>query len=143
MSRKHHYLKAEDYYESRSIGSKARSDKYCSHCGSIIPKGEPHTIHTFYPEFNAYPTHNCCNDDFKASLLTEEDIKIAKAVHEDYASVIRDAVENDEVVYLVLDKPLSKLQAVKDVKELLNVGLKTAKDIVDEVHRIYLPKGNS
>jgi hypothetical protein len=26
---KHDYLKKEDYYESREVGTRARSDKYC------------------------------------------------------------------------------------------------------------------
>ena len=143
MSTKHSYLREEDYYESRSIGSRARSDKRCEHCGLYILAGDPHTVHIFYPEFTAYPTHNHCNDAFKSSLLTQKDIDEAKTIYEDFASIIRNAVENDEVIHLVLDNPLAKLQAVKEVKELLNVGLKMAKDIVDEVHRIYLPKGNS
>ena len=46
----------EEYYESRSVGTKARSDKTCVQCGKIIPKGTPHVMHHFYPEFEAYAT---------------------------------------------------------------------------------------
>jgi hypothetical protein len=65
---KHEYLKREDYYEARSVGTKARSNKMCVHCGKNIPKGEPHTMHHFYPEFDAYPTHKNCSDKFIKSL---------------------------------------------------------------------------
>ena len=54
--KKHEYLKEEDYYESRSVG-KGRTDKTCEHCGKTIPKGSPHEVHHFYPEFESYPTH--------------------------------------------------------------------------------------
>lgn len=67
--KKHEYLTDEDYYESRSVGTKARSDKQCTHCGKIIPKGEPHEMHHFYPEFTAYPTHKDCINDFMKSLI--------------------------------------------------------------------------
>lgn len=65
---KHEFLLEEDYYESKSVGTKARSDKWCNHCGKQIPKGIPHDIHHFYPEFNAYPTHKECSEDFIESL---------------------------------------------------------------------------
>lgn len=65
---KHEYLRSEDYYESRSVGTKARSDKTCEHCGKNIPKGEPHKMHHFYPEFDAYATHEKCSDAFIESL---------------------------------------------------------------------------
>ena len=67
--KKHEYLKEEDYYETRSIGTKARTDKTCEHCGENIPKGEPHETHKFYPEFSVYATHINCTEDFKKSLL--------------------------------------------------------------------------
>lgn len=62
------YLKKEDYYESKSIGTKARSNKVCVHCNTVIPQGEPHQMHHFYPEFDAYATHTRCTDDFIAKL---------------------------------------------------------------------------
>ena len=65
---KHEYLEREYYYESRSVGTRAKSDKICEHCGQIIPKGEPHKMHYFYPEFNAYPTHDRCCESFMESL---------------------------------------------------------------------------
>lgn len=68
----HEYLKAEDYYENRPVG-KGKSDKPCRHCDKIIPKGIPHDVHYFYPEFNAYPTHKECSDKFGESLRTEEE----------------------------------------------------------------------
>lgn len=67
-NKKHEYLKSEEYYESRSVGTKARSSKTCKHCWKDIPKGEPHDVHHFYPEFNAYPTHTKCTKDFIDSL---------------------------------------------------------------------------
>lgn len=67
----HDYLKKEDYYESRNIG-KGRRAKTCEHCGGNIPVGEAHTMHHFYPEFEAVPTHNRCNDAFLASLLPND-----------------------------------------------------------------------
>lgn len=134
---KHEYLQEEDYYESRGVGTRARGDKWCAHCGQKIPKGEPHTVHSFYPEFASYPTHDRCNQDFKASLRTpaddEEELKVTTA----YAKVVDDALENDELVFMVRDLGQSKLQAVKNVKDQLGIGLKQAKDIVDKIHEIY------
>jgi len=65
---KHEYLKSEDYYEARSVGTKARSSKTCEHCGRNIPKGKPHDMHHFYPEFHAYATHLKCSQPFIKSL---------------------------------------------------------------------------
>ena len=50
-------LNSEEYYENRKINS-GRSNKTCCFCGKNIPKGQPHTMHHFYPEFYAYPTHD-------------------------------------------------------------------------------------
>jgi len=69
---KHEYLREEDYYESRSI-QKGRTDKYCEGCHKTIPKGMPHLMHHFYPEFDAYATHVECEQIFKDSLITEDD----------------------------------------------------------------------
>lgn len=68
----HEYLEEKDYYESRSVGTKARSSKTCVHCNKTIPKGTPHIMHHFYPEFEAYPTHKGCETEFMKSLLTDE-----------------------------------------------------------------------
>ena len=68
LSGKHEYLKEEDYYESRSVGTKARSDKTCEHCGKTIKQGTPHEMHHFYPEFASYATHKECVEAFKKSL---------------------------------------------------------------------------
>jgi hypothetical protein len=65
---KHEYLKREDYYENRPVGTGGRKDKWCSHCGGPIDKGIPHDVHHFYPEFTAYPTHTECTEAFKKSL---------------------------------------------------------------------------
>lgn len=65
---KHEYLKSENYYESRSVGTKAHSSKTCEYCGKNIPKGEPHEVHHFYPEFATYPTHTKCVKNFMKSL---------------------------------------------------------------------------
>lgn len=54
---KHEYLERENFYETRSVGKKGRITKMCAHCGKDIPKGQPHDVHHFYPEFEAYPTH--------------------------------------------------------------------------------------
>lgn len=58
--KKHEYLKEDMYYESHSVGTKARSDKTCEHCGKSINKGVPHMNHKFYGEdgdWPTYPTH--------------------------------------------------------------------------------------
>lgn len=65
---KHECLKKEDYYETRGVGTKARSDKWCEHCGKVIPKGEPHDMNHFYPEFEAFATHIGCTKEFLESL---------------------------------------------------------------------------
>ena len=74
-AKKHEYLTKEDYYESQSVGTKARSDKICEHCGKSIPKGQPHTVHKFYGdgEYPSYPTHKGCDDEFVKSLRDEND----------------------------------------------------------------------
>ena len=65
---KHEYLKKEDYYEARSVGTKAHSSKICEFCNKNIPKGTPHDMHHFYPEFTAYATHKACSSKFIKSL---------------------------------------------------------------------------
>ena len=70
---KHEYLMADEFYETRSVGTRARSDKYCEHCGNKIKKGTPHEMAHFYPEFNSYALHKECVEPFMASLRTEED----------------------------------------------------------------------
>lgn len=50
-------LDSEDYYESRTV-TKGKSDKTCCFCGKTIPRGQPHTVHKFYPEFQSYNTHD-------------------------------------------------------------------------------------
>ena len=67
--KEHEYLCEEDYYESRSVGTKARSNKTCEFCGETIIKGIPHKLHHFYPEFKSYPTHIDCEKPFKISLI--------------------------------------------------------------------------
>lgn len=69
--KKHECLRYEDYYESRTV-SKGRSDKTCEHCGKSIPIGMKHDMHHFYPEFESYPVHLECSDDFLNSLITNE-----------------------------------------------------------------------
>lgn len=71
--KKHEYLRYKDYYECRGIGTRARNDKVCNHCGQYIPQGVPHDMHHFYPEFDAVPVHKECHDDFMASLIREGD----------------------------------------------------------------------
>lgn len=63
----HEYLELNDHYEIRDV-NKGRNDKYCEHCGKLIPKGMPHSMHYFYPEFDSYPVHKTCNEGFMASL---------------------------------------------------------------------------
>jgi len=65
---KHEYLTKEEFYETNNVGTKARGDKQCEHCGELIPKGEPHHVHIFYPEFSAFATHSRCSAKFLASL---------------------------------------------------------------------------
>lgn len=67
-NKKHEYLKAEDYYENRPVGTRGKKMKTCRHCENVIAAGEPHDVHHFYPEFDAYPTHTKCTKDFIDSL---------------------------------------------------------------------------
>lgn len=62
------HLKKEDFYEFNKVGTRARSDKTCTCCGNIIPKGQPHLVAKFYPEFMSYPIHEDCKDDFMSKL---------------------------------------------------------------------------
>ena len=134
MEKKHEYLKYEDHYETRDVGTKARSSKRCEHCGLEIPKGTPHTMHHFYPEFDSYPVHKECNDAFMASLLTEEDIKKREREEDnDRINLINNALENDELVLKVRDVLPAKLSAIKIVKDILLCNLSTAKEIVDAI----------
>lgn len=73
MTKKHEFLKIDDFYETRSVGTRARSDKHCSHCGKTIVKGTPHEMAHFYPEFESEALHKECVDPFMESLLTEEE----------------------------------------------------------------------
>jgi hypothetical protein len=66
--KKHEYLLEEEFYEFNHIGTKARSDKWCGHCGKIIPKGEPHLVSKFYPEFEGPAIHTNCEEEFLKSL---------------------------------------------------------------------------
>lgn len=66
---KHEYLKHSDYYAMRSVDTRAKSDKTCKHCGKNIPRGDPHDMHHFYPEFEVYATHTECSKLFINSLL--------------------------------------------------------------------------
>lgn len=128
----HEYLREEDYYESRSVGTKARSDKTCEHCGQKIPKGTPHLTHHFYPEFDAYPTHLECDAPFRASLIPENMPTESRFTPEEQ-KIINDALENDELMLQAseyIDGGF-KLQAVKYIKDTLNIGLVLAKGIVD------------
>jgi len=131
MADKHDYLRQEDYYESRSVGSKACSDKRCEHCGGTIPKGEPHTVHTFYPEFSAYPTHDRCSKAFEESLLTDADF--LTDVDEDYITMVNTALENDELVLNVKSMCPSQLSAVKFVLKTLHCDVDCARDIVERI----------
>ena len=36
--KKHEYYQAKDFYEFRSVGTRAQSDKWCGHCGKTITK---------------------------------------------------------------------------------------------------------
>lgn len=65
---KHEYLLEEEFYEFQHIGTRARSDKRCGHCGENIPKGTPHLVAKFYPEFEGPAIHKECKDNFLKSL---------------------------------------------------------------------------
>lgn len=65
---KHEYYKEEDFYEFVRVGTRARSDKWCGHCGEKIPKGEPHLMAKFYPEFEGPAIHEKCEQNFLKSL---------------------------------------------------------------------------
>ena len=66
---RHEYLKSENYYESKHVGTRAKGDKTCECCFEVIKKGTPHLMHHFYPEFQAYATHIECENAFKESLI--------------------------------------------------------------------------
>jgi hypothetical protein len=66
--KKHEYLLEEEFYEFVRVGTRARSDKRCGHCGKVIPKGEPHLISKFYPEFEGPAIHIDCQKEFLESL---------------------------------------------------------------------------
>lgn len=65
---KHEYLKKEDYYENKAVGTRGKKIKLCNHCGEKIEPGIPHDVHHFYPEFQSYPTHKECTKEFMESL---------------------------------------------------------------------------
>lgn len=65
--KEHEYLLKEDHYEIKHI-QRGRVDKTCECCGKLIPIGEPHDMHKFYPDFRAYPVHEGCHDKFMKSL---------------------------------------------------------------------------
>ena len=65
---KHEFYQAEDFYEFQSVGTRARSDKVCGHCGGLIKKGTPHLMAKFYPEFEGPAIHKNCEKEFLESL---------------------------------------------------------------------------
>jgi len=71
----HEHLQEEMYYEQHSVGTGARSNYSCEHCGKNIPKGEPHANHKFYGDgdWPSYRTHHKCSDKFKKSLRVPSD----------------------------------------------------------------------
>jgi len=62
------YNSSENYYESKSVGTRAKSDKHCVTCGKTIKMGTPHQMHHFYPEFSAVATHEGCVKQFMKNL---------------------------------------------------------------------------
>lgn len=64
-----YFLEEENFYELNSVGTKARSNKTCSCCGKSIPMGTPHKVAKFYPEFDNYPLHEECVEEFKSDLV--------------------------------------------------------------------------
>jgi len=100
----HDYLKKEDYYESRNIG-KGRRAKTCEHCGGNIPVGEAHTMHHFYPDFEAAPTHNRCNDAFLASLLPNDEPEDYNDTHlsEFEKGKVNEFLEHDMICHQMLN----------------------------------------
>ena len=66
--KKHEYYQAKDFYEFRSVGTRAQSDKWCGHCGKTITKWTPHLMAKFYPEFEGPAIHKECEDGFMESL---------------------------------------------------------------------------
>jgi len=117
----HEYLRAEDHYESRSVG-KGRTDKRCAHCGRSIPKGTLHQVHTFYPEFSSYPVHNSCSAAFEVSLIPEvkaEDKTLLDEREKDWVNV---QLENDnlvlELAQVLKDSPTAPiLQGITFLKQ--------------------------
>ncbi len=93
----HEYLREEDYYESRSVG-KGRTDKTCEHCGGTIPKGTPHQMHSFYPEFSSCAVHNSCSDAFVASLIPKVKPEDKSMLNEKEMDWVNCQLENDDLV---------------------------------------------
>jgi len=69
----HEHLMLEDLGETTGVGTRARADYGCEHCGGTITKGDPHDSHKFYPEFQSYRTHKECSEGFRLSLRTDDD----------------------------------------------------------------------
>lgn len=67
-AQKEWYEDKDNYYESRSVGTRAKSDKSCIVCGKTIKMGTPHKTHHFYPEFSSVTTHEGCVKKFMENL---------------------------------------------------------------------------
>jgi hypothetical protein len=67
--KKHAFLREDEFYETRHIGTRAKNDKICEHCGKIIKKGTPHEMAYFVQsEYQSYPLHTECVNSFRESL---------------------------------------------------------------------------
>lgn len=59
----------EDYYETKGVGTGARSVKMCGRCGGTILMGIPHDVHTFHNgDYFTVATHKQCTKAFMNNL---------------------------------------------------------------------------
>ena len=84
------------------------------------------------------------NDDREVEVKTTKGLKETK-IATDIVSEALKALQKPKEYKLVLTSYSLKLQAVKEVKEILHLGLKEAKDLVDECENnvVVLATGSS
>lgn len=62
---------ADEFIETKKIGTRARSTKKCVVCKGPIVQGNPHDVHYFY-EYACYPTHKDCSEEFLRTLNEDD-----------------------------------------------------------------------
>ena len=84
------------------------------------------------------------NDDREVEIKTTKSLKETKIATDIVSGVLKELQKTKEYK-LVLTSYSLKLQAVKEIKEILHLGLKEAKDLVDECENnvVVLATGSS